>query len=149
MPSRSRQAARALASSGSATLGSPQTRRASSRPEGDPHVVGRGREHLGRPAHRMIEVHPLVPDRVPDGVGDGLDVAMPGVDEHHVEVAVGAERAPPVPPDGQKGQVAVGFSDGPVGQTGEPFVRLGGVGPAEGVALEVGPGQEGAAPFPE
>ena len=70
-------------------------------PERHPHVVGRGREHLGRPAHRMVEVHPFIPHRVPDGVGHGPDVPVAGVDEHHIEVAVGAERAPAVSSDRQ------------------------------------------------
>jgi hypothetical protein len=97
----------------------------------------------------MIQVHALVPDRIPDGVGDRLDVAVTTVDQDHIEVAVGAQRAPAISSDGQEGQVAVGLPDGPCRHTGEPFVGLGGVGPAERVALEVGVGQEGAAPFTE
>ena len=74
---------------------------------------------------------------------------MTPVDQDDVEVAVGAQGAPAVPPDGQECQVAVGFSDGPCRHTGEPVVGLGGVGHAEGVALEIGAGQEGATPFTE
>ena len=97
----------------------------------------------------MIEPHPFVPHRVPDGVGDRLYVPTPGMDEHDIEVAVGAERAPPVTPHGKKCQVTAIFSHGPVGQGREPVVGLLGVGPAEIVTLEVGLGEERSAPFPE
>ena len=94
--------------SGSATLASPQTTPPIEEAEGDPDVLGGGAEHLGRPPHRVVEVHPLVPDRVPDGVGDRLDVPVAVVEQDHIEVAVGAQRAPPVAADGQEGQVAAG-----------------------------------------
>ena len=68
--------------------------------EGHSEVLGGGTEHLGGPPHRVVEVHAFVPDRVPDGVGHGLDVPKPVVHEHHVEVAVGAEGAAPVAPNG-------------------------------------------------
>ena len=60
--------------------------------ERHPHVLGGHAEHLGGAADGVVEVHALVPDGVPDGVGDLPDVPVAVVDEHHVEVAVGAER---------------------------------------------------------
>ena len=117
--------------------------------QGDADVIGRGGEHLGRTANRVIEVHTLVPDRVPDGIGHRFYVAVTPVEQDHIEVAVGAKRTPAVAPDGQKGQVAVGFSNGAGRHAGEPFVGLGGVGPAERLTLKVGAGQEVAATFTE
>ena len=58
-----------------------------------------------------------------------LDVPVAVVDEHHIEVAVGAEGAPAVAADGDEGQVPLGVAGGPVGQAGEPGVGLGGVAP--------------------
>ncbi len=66
--------------------------------QGHPHVLGGGAQHLRGAANRVVEVHTLVPDRVPDGVGDGLDLPVAVVDQHHVEVAVGAQGARPYPP---------------------------------------------------
>jgi hypothetical protein len=69
--------------------------------------------------------------------------------EHDVEVAVRAKGASPIAPDRKKSQVTCGFSHGTVGQGGEPFVSLGGVGPAEFVTLEVEAGEEPSTSFPE
>ena len=91
----------------------------------------------------------LVPDRVPDGVGDLGDVPVAVVDEHHVEVAVGAEGAPAVAAHGDEGQVPLGVAGGPFGQAGEPGVGLGGVASAEFLALQPGLGQQAAAPITE
>ena len=82
--------------------------------ERHPHVLGGGGEHLGGPADRVVEVDPLVPDRVPDGVGDLGDVPVSVVDEHHIEVAVGAEGAPAVAAHGDEGQVPAGRRRQPV-----------------------------------
>lgn len=62
-----------------------------------PEVVGRDGQDLRRATHRVVEAHSLVPHRIPDGVGDGFDILAALVDEHHVEVATGAELAPAVP----------------------------------------------------
>ena len=117
--------------------------------ERDAHVLGRRAEHLGGPAHRVVEVHALVPHRVPDAVGHGADVAAAVVDQHHIEVAVGAQRPPPVPADGHEGQVPLVVAAGPIGQLGEPGVGLVGVAPAEFLAHEAGLGQQPAASFPQ
>ena len=141
---------RASANNGSATFWIPPDEAGIEQAEGDAHVVGRGgRGHFGWPAHRMVQVHTLVPDRVPDGIGDRFYVAMTPVDQDDVEVAVGAQRASPIASDRKKCQVTVGFSHGALGDGGEPFVGLGGVGPAEIVALELGARQEHPASFPE
>ena len=91
----------------------------------------------------------LVPHRVPDGVGDLLDVPVAVVDEHHIEVAVGAERAPAVAADGHEGQVALGVARRPFGQAREPGVRLGRIAPAEFLAPQPWLGQQPAAPVTE
>ena len=149
VPSRSRQAARALASSGSATLGSPQTRRPSSSPSATRTSSAAAESTSAGRRTEWSRCTPSSHTGYQMASATASDVPVAGVDEHHIEVAVGAERAPAVSPDRQKGQVAARFSRGPVGQTGQPGVRLGGVGPAEGVTSQVGPRQQGTAPFPE
>ena len=130
-----RHAALAFSRSGSATRRSPQTMRPSSRPEGDPDVLGGGGQHLRGPADRVVELDALVPDRVPDGVGDGLDVPVAVVDEDDVEVAVGAQRSAGRSRRRPGGPGAAGRPGGPVGQVREPGVGLGGVAAAEFLAL--------------
>ena len=115
--------------------------------ERDPHVLGGRGQDLRRLAHGVVEVHALVPHRVPDGVGDGLDVPVAVVDEDHIEVAVGAQGAPPVPAHGQEGQVPGVLSGRLVGQPGEPGVRLGSVAAAEFHSHQAGLGQQGPPPF--
>ena len=88
----------------------------------------------------------FVPDRVPDGVGDLLDVPVAVVDEHHIEVAEGAERTPAVAADGDESQVPLGVPGGPFGQAGEPGVGFGRIPPAEFLSPQPGLGQELAAP---
>ena len=117
--------------------------------ERHPHVLGGRAEDLGGTPDRVVEVDALVPDRVPDGVGDLPDVPVAVVDEHHIEVAVGAERAPAVAPDGDEGQVSLVVAGGPFGQAGEPGVRLGGVAPAEFLAPQPRLGQQPAPPVTE
>ena len=115
-------------------------------PERHPHVLGGGAEHLGGPAHGVVEVHALVPHRVPDAVGDLADVPVAVVDEHHIEVAVGAQRAPPVPAHGDEGQVPLIVACDPLGQAREPGIRLGSVAPAEFLAPQSGLRQQAAPP---
>ncbi len=117
--------------------------------ERHPHVLGGGAEDLGGAADRVVEVDTLVPHRVPDGVGDLPDVPVAVVDQHHIEVAVGAQRAPSVAADGHQGQVALGVAGGPLGQVREPVVGLSGVAPAEFLALQPRLGQQVAAPVTE
>ena len=50
-------------------------------------------------AHRVVEAHARVPDRVPDLVCQRGDRARAGVEQDEVEVAAGRELAPPVPAD--------------------------------------------------
>ncbi len=76
--------------------------------ESDPDVFGGDGQDLLGAADRVVELDALVPDGVPDPVGDGLDVPVAGVDEDDVQIAVGAQRLPPVAADGQEGQVALG-----------------------------------------
>jgi hypothetical protein len=117
--------------------------------EGNTGVLGGGAEHLGGPPHRVVQVDPLVPHGVPDAVGHRLDVAAPVVDEHDIEVAVGAERATPVAADGDQGEVAPALPGGPIGQSREPGVRLGGVAAAELLAHQPWLGQQIGAPVPQ
>ncbi len=115
-------------------------------PEGHPHVLGGGAEDLGWAADGVVEVDALVPHGVPDAVGDLADVAVAVVDEHHVEVAVGAQRSPAVAADGDEGQVSFVVARDPLGQAREPGIRLGGVAPAEFLALQPRFRQQAAAP---
>ena len=117
--------------------------------ERHPHVLGGGTQHFGGPADGVVEVHSFVPHRVPDGVGDLRDVPVAVVDEHHIEVAIGAERGPAVPADGNQGQMPGGVAGGAFGQAGEPDVRLGRIAPTELLPLQAGFGQEPAASIPQ
>ena len=104
---------------------------------------------VGGPPDGVVEVHALVPDGVPDPVGDGLDVPVAGVDEDDVQIAVGAQRLPPVAADGQEGQVALGVLGCLVRQLGEPGVGFGGIAAAEFLTLEPGFLEEPAPPVTE
>jgi hypothetical protein len=97
----------------------------------------------------MVEVDPFVPDRVPDGVGHGLDVTVPVMDQHHVEVGIGAQRAASIPTYRQKGQVAASVPTGSLGQFGEPIVGFGGIATAEFVASQLGLAQQCLPPVTE
>ena len=91
----------------------------------------------------------LVPDRVPDGVGQRGHVLAPVVYQHHVEITEGAELAPAVAADGQEGQMTGVALGGPIGQGRQPGVGLGGVGPAEGGTTKAVWLEECLAPIPE
>ena len=117
--------------------------------ERHPDVLGGRAEDLGGTPDRVVEVDPLVPDRVPDGVGDLPDVPVAVVDEHHIEVAVRAERAPPVAPHGHESEVPFDVTGGPFGQAGEPGVRLGGIAATKFLSPQPRLGQQPAAPITE
>ena len=117
--------------------------------QGDPGVLGRGGQHLLGAPDRVVELDALVPHRVPDAVGDGFDVPVTGVDQDHVQVAVGAQRSPPVAAHGQEGQVALGVLGRLVRQLREPGVGLGGVAAAEFLAPEPRLLEEPAPPLTE
>ncbi len=117
--------------------------------ERHPNVLGGSAEDLGRTPDRVVEVDPLVPDRIPDGVRDLPDVPVSVVDEHHIEVAVRAERAPAVPPDRHESQVSLHVSGRPFGQAGEPIVRFSGIAAAKFLAPQPRLGQQPAAPITE
>ena len=117
--------------------------------EGDPQILSGHAENLRGPANRVIEVHALVPDRVPDGVGHGLDVSVPVVDEDDVEITVGAEPAAAVAAHGQQGQVPLVVAGRPVGQVREPSIGLGGIAPAEFLSPQARLLQEAPAPVAE
>ena len=106
-------------------------------PELGPKVLAGHLEDLGRAAHGVVEADALVPHRVPDGVGHPTDVAPPAVDEDHVEIAVGAQLAPPVPAHGDQGET-LRFPVGRlVEQAGQPLVGGRRERGAEGLAVEV------------
>src|SRR3954453_10118075 len=50
-------------------------------------VVAGQVDGLADGAHAVAEVEVLVPDRIPDAIGDGCDVAPAVVDQHDVDVA--------------------------------------------------------------
>jgi hypothetical protein len=74
---------------------------------------------------------------------------MAVVDEHHIEVAVGAERAAAVAPHSHESEVSLDVTGGPFGQAGEPSVRLGGITATEFLASQSWLGQEPAATITE
>ncbi len=74
---------------------------------------------------------------------------MAVVDEHHIEVAVGAQRPPPVAAHGHQGEVTLGVPGGAVGQVGEPFVGFGRIATAEFFAHQAFLGQQATAPLTE
>ena len=74
---------------------------------------------------------------------------MAVVDQHHIEVAVGAEGAPAVAPHGNEGQVPVGVASSLFGQAGEPGVGLGRIASTEFLPPEPRLGQQAAAPTTE
>ena len=146
VPRRLRQAARALSRSGSATLGSPQTRRPSRSPRA---TRTSSAAALSTSEGRRTEWSRCTPSsqtgyQMPSATRADVPVAV--VDEHHVEVAVGAERAPAVAADGDQGQVPLVVAGGPLGQAREPGVRLGGVAPAEFLAPQPRFRQQAAPP---
>ena len=106
--------------------------------ESDADVLGGDSQDLLGAADRVVELDALVPDGVPDPVGDGLDVPVAGVDEDDVQIAVGAQRLPPVAADGQEGQVALGVLGCLVRQLGEPGIGFGGVAAANSSPLSPG-----------
>ncbi len=128
------QRSRAPSRTGSATLASPQTTRASS----SPRATRRSSAAMSRTsaglADAVVEGDALVPHRIPDAVGGGGDVLAALVDEDHVEVAEGAQLAPSVAADGHQGHAPGVAPAGFVEEAGEPLVGRRRVGPAEGVA---------------
>ena len=62
-------------------------------------VVAGQVERLADGAHAVAQVEALVPDRVPDAVGQSGHVAPAIVDEHEVDVALGTQLRPPVTAD--------------------------------------------------
>ena len=142
----SRHAARAFSRSGSATLGSPQTMRPSRRPSA---TRTSSAAALRTSEGRRTEWSRCTPSsqtgyQMPSATARMSPVAV--VDEDHIEVAVGAQRAAAVAAHGHQGQVPLAVAGRPVGQAGEPGVRLGGVAPAEFLALQAGLGQQAAPP---
>ena len=95
-------------------------------------VVAGQRERLpGRP-HRVPELHPLVPDRIPDPIGQGADVGATCVQEDDVDVGLEAELRTAVAPHRDQRDVtgaALGFGGGE--EVGEPVVDEVAVGPAQ------------------
>ena len=85
---------------------------------------------------------PFVPDGVPNGIGDGLNVPVAVVDEDHVEVAVGAQGAAAVPADRDEGHVAAGVTGDPVGESREPAIGFRGVAATEFLPREIRLGEE-------
>ena len=59
--------------------------------EDDLHVRARHLHRFASRPHAVVEMEPGVPNRVPDGVRDALDVAPPAMQQHDVEVASWAE----------------------------------------------------------
>ncbi len=127
--------ARAFVRSRMVRLGSPATCRTSSRPDAT-RTSARGRvEHLAERPHRMVELLPRVPDRVPDRVRQLRGAVRVGPvvgDEHHVEVGVRRELAPAVATDRHQGRTRVRSPGGVVRAHAQGIGRLGAVGSLSG-----------------
>ena len=112
-------------------------------PELDPEVSSGHLQHLRSSSDGMVEVDTFVPDGVPDGVCHTPDVpSTTTVDENDIEIAEGAQLAPPVAPHGHKCdavRIPVGC---PLEQSGQPPVGRGRECSGEFVALEVGSRQQ-------
>ena len=108
-------------------------------------VVGGEAEGLLRGAHGVTQLHPLVPDRVPEPVGDRADRrGPPVVQEQQVEVAVRGQLATPVPPGGGEGD-ARRPGGGEVEEADQPTVDQVAQGPAPVAAGDAVGGDEGVA----
>ena len=110
-------------------------------------VVGGQRQGLPHRAHGVAELQALVPDRVPEAVGEGADVRAAAVQEQHVDVGVEAELGPPVAADGDQRHVLEADLVPHLGeQLDQPGVDEVAVGPAQvpsdqrRVCRQLGPG---------
>ena len=65
-----------------------------------------GERLLHRP-HRVAELQPRVPHRVPQPLGDSSDVGPSTVDEDHVDIALRAQLLPPVATGGDQRQAGL------------------------------------------
>ncbi len=97
--------------------------------EVDLEVAAGGLAGLGGGAYGVVEGEALVPDGVPEAVGDGGDLGRAGgavVQEQDVEVAAGGELAAPVAADGDERDAPGGAQEtaepavGDAGQAGAP-----------------------------
>ena len=68
-------------------------------------VVGGQRQGFAHGPNGVAELQALVPDRVPEGVGEGADVGAAPVQEQDVDVGVEAELGPAVAADGDERHV--------------------------------------------
>ena len=95
-------------------------------------VVGRQRQRLAAGSHRVAELQALVPDRVPDAIGEGADVGPTGVQQHDVDVRLEAQLRPSVPAHGHERHAAgAALRLGRGQEVGEPAVHEVAVGPAQ------------------
>jgi hypothetical protein len=86
-------------------------------PERGAQVGGRHLHGLPGGADRVVEPDPGVPQRVPELVGDPVDVLAPVVQQHEIEVRPGGQLAAAERPDGhQRGPVGEPDRGGPGGQ---------------------------------
>ena len=81
-------------------------------------IRGRHGDRFVDGAHRVVELHPAVPDGIPELLRQRGDVAAAAVDEHQVQVAAGGRVAAAIGADRQQGDT-VCVPD----QLGQPRVR--------------------------
>ena len=125
-------------STGSATFGSPQTTRASSSPSATrKSSPASSRASLGRRTLWSSEIPSSQTGyQIRSAVAE-TSLQSP-VDEHHVEIAVGAELPTAVPADRHDGHPPAVTAGCLAEEVGQPLVGGIGVGPAELLAVEVG-----------
>jgi hypothetical protein len=104
-------------------------------------IVGSQVERLLRRAHRVTELQALVPERVPDALGDLADVGAAPVHQQQIDVALGRELGAPIAPDRHQGE-AVDPPDLGGEQLAEPRVHQVAVCPTQGHAGEMRLGEQ-------
>ena len=108
--------------------------------------VARGQaQRLLRRRDAVAEVQALLPDRVPDGIGDRRHVGMCLVEEHDVDVAARGKLGAPVAPDRHERQPGRLAERGLLEELREPGVDEVRVRPAPGRSRRRGVGQQCAA----
>ncbi len=86
-----------------------------------------------RGTDRVVEADAGVPDRVPDLVGQGADVAAPGVDDDQIEIGVRRRFAPAEPADRDQRQPVRPVRAVGEGQPGEQLAQPSVVGVGQGL----------------
>jgi hypothetical protein len=108
----------------------------------DGEVVTRQTTGLLHGAHRVAQLQPGIPDRVPERLGHGVHAATAVVEQQQIEIAARRQLAPPVPADGYEGDGLIRGLGGDGVEALEPGVGDAGEGSAQRCAREGTVGQQ-------